>query len=131
MQLAANRHMALIMAFLLLAGPGSALAAGNAHNGMKIFKKCAACHSLEQGKKKIGPSLHGVIGRMAGTAEGYKYSKAMAAHGKAGTVWAADTLDTYLQAPRKVVPGTKMSFPGLKKTQDRADVIAYLQGFSG
>lgn len=129
--MATNRRIALLMASLLLAGPGSAMAAGNAQNGMKIFKKCVACHSVEPGKKKIGPNLHGVIGRMAGTAKGYKYSKAMAAHGKSGTVWAADTLDTYLQAPRKVVPGTKMSFPGLKRSQDRADVIAYLQGFRG
>lgn len=129
--MAAHRHMALLVALLLLVGPGSALAAGNAQNGMKIFKKCAACHSVKPGKKKIGPSLHGVVGRPAGTAKGYKYSKAMTAHGNSGTVWAADTLDSYLQAPRKVVPGTKMSFPGLKKTQDRADVIAYLQGLSG
>lgn len=126
-----NRITVLLVASLLLVGPSGALAAGNAQNGKKVFKKCAACHSVEPGKKKIGPSLHGVIGRTAGTAKGYRYSKAMAAHGKSGIVWAPDTLDGYLQAPRKAVPGTRMSFPGLKKSQDRADVIAYLQGFSG
>lgn len=122
-----NRSIALLAASLLLAAPGSALAAGNAQNGQKVFKKCAACHALQPGKKKIGPSLHGVVGRTAGTAKGYKFSKAMASHGKSGAVWSAATLDSYLRAPRKTVPGTKMAFPGLKNERDRADVIAYLQ----
>ena len=95
-----------------------------------VFKKCKACHTVEPGKKKIGPSLHGIIGKTAGTVEGFKYSKAMIAYGTAGTVWDDHTLSAYLEAPRKVVKGTKMAFPGLKKPEDRADVIAYLQQFS-
>ena len=106
------------------------MAEGNPEAGKTIFKKCAACHTVVEGKKKIGPSLHGVIGRTAGTAEGFKYSKAMKAYGESGVVWSAETLDVYLVAPRKVVKGTKMSFPGLKNEADRANVIAYLEQFS-
>lgn len=105
----------------------AAVAAGDVSKGQKIFKKCAACHSLEAGKKKIGPSLHGVLGRTAGTAAGFKYSKAMKAYGQSGVVWNDETLDTYLTAPRTVVKGTRMAFPGLKKAQDRVDLIAYLK----
>ena len=126
----AYRHIGFVLACLLAGAPASALAAGDPANGEKLFKKCAACHSLEAGRKKVGPSLHGVIGRTAGTADGYRYSKAMTAYGQSGVVWGADTLNVYLEAPRKVVKGTKMSFPGLKKAQDRADVIAYLKKFS-
>ena len=125
-----NRTTALLTVSLLLTAPTAVLATGNADNGKNIFRKCAACHSLEPGKKKIGPSLHGVIGRAAGTADGYPYSKAMTAYGQSGVVWGGDTLNVYLEAPRKVVKGTKMSFPGLKKAQDRADVIAYLKTIS-
>jgi cytochrome c len=116
---------------LVLAAVGSApaWAEGDPEAGKTIFKKCATCHTLVEGKKKIGPSLYGVIGRTAGTAEGFKYSKAMKAYGESGVVWAAETLDPYLVAPRKVVKGTKMSFPGLKDQADRANVIAYLEQF--
>jgi cytochrome c len=118
------------MGFVLAGAPVGATASGDPANGEKLFKKCAACHSLEAGRKKVGPSLHGVIGRTAGTADGYRYSKAMATYGQSGVVWGQDTLNVYLEAPRKVVKGTKMSFPGLKKARDRADVIAYLMQFS-
>ena len=124
-----TRPMALLGAALIVSGAGIAQA-GDAAKGEGIFKKCEACHSVEPGKKKIGPSLHGIVGRTAGTVEGFKYSKAMTAYGVAGTVWTDETLSAYLEAPRKVVKGTKMAFPGLKKPEDRADVIAYLQQFS-
>lgn len=104
-----------------------AWAEGNAAAGKKVFKKCAACHTLVPGKKKIGPSLAGVIGRTAGTGEGFRYSKAMKAYGASGVVWDAASLDVYLTAPRKVVKGTKMSFPGLKKPEDRANLISFLE----
>jgi cytochrome c len=107
-----------------------AWAEGDPDAGKTVFKKCATCHTVVEGKKKIGPSLYGVIGRTAGTADGFKYSKAMKAYGDSGVVWSADTLDPYLVAPRKVVKGTKMSFPGLKDGADRANVIAYLEQFS-
>jgi cytochrome c len=120
----------LLLASLSVGIAAPARAAGDSAKGEKIFKKCATCHSVEPGKKKIGPSLHGVIGRTAGAAEGYGYSKAMAAYGGSGVVWGEDTLEVYLEAPRNVVKGTKMAFPGLKKAEDRADVIAYLKQFS-
>jgi cytochrome c len=107
-----------------LAAPGLAAAEGDAAAGAKIFNRCKACHSLEAGENRVGPSLHGVIGRRAGSAAGYKYSEAMKLY---GVVWDAESLGAYLEAPRKLVPGTKMSFPGLKKADDRANVIAYIE----
>lgn len=105
--------------------PFSASAAGDAAKGEKLFKRnCAACHTMEVGKNRVGPSLGGVVGRTAGTADGYRYSPAMAGY---GVVWDAAALDTYLADPRGVVPGTKMAFRGLKEQQDRDDVITYLE----
>ncbi|MBR0801495.1 nitrite reductase, copper-containing [Bradyrhizobium jicamae] len=105
-------------------GP-TASGGGDAAAGRLIFRKCQACHSIEPGKNLLGPSLAGVIGRKAGTEEGYNYSPAMKS---TDIVWSAQTLDKYLNEPAKVVPGNKMPFPGLKTDQDRADVIAYLAG---
>ena len=102
---------------------GAALAAGDAEKGKKIFKKCKACPSMKKGKKKIGPSLCGVIGRKAGQ-EKFKYSSAM---NKSGLTWDEATLDKVLEKPRKMVKKTKMSFAGLKKAKDRANVIAFMQ----
>lgn len=115
---------------ILLGGVTTTSADGDPTNGEKIFKKCKQCHTLEVGKKKIGPSLAGVIGRQAGTVEGFKYSKSMIEFGEAGNSWDAALLDTYLTKPRDLVKKTKMTFPGLKKEEDRADVIAYLTQFS-
>lgn len=109
-----------ILASNALSGSHSA---GDAAKGEKVFKKCKACHVVEEGKNKTGPSLYGVVGRAAGSIEGYKYSKAMAG---SGLVWDAETLDAYLTNPKKYLKGTKMAFAGLKKEKDRADVIAYL-----
>jgi cytochrome c2 len=109
-----------ILASSALSGSHSA---GDAAEGEKVFKKCKACHVVEEGKNKTGPSLYGVVGRAAGSIEGYKYSKAMAG---SGLVWDAETLDAYLTNPKKYVNGTKMAFAGLKKEKDRANVIAYL-----
>ncbi len=117
------RIFSVVMALLFGATGGSALAA-DAAKGEKVFKKCKACHSLEAGKNKVGPSLHGVIDREAGAVEGYKYSKAMMA---AGVTWDDASLDAYLTKPKDFVKGTKMAFPGLKKEADREDVIAYLK----
>lgn len=108
-----------------LAGP--AWAEGDAANGEKVFRKCKACHSVEAGTNKVGPTLHNVIGRTPGTEEGYNYSKAMEEYGAAGHVWDEATLDSYLEKPKDVVPKTKMAFVGLRKESDRQDVIAYLK----
>jgi len=103
---------------------GAALAEGDAAAGEKVFNKCKACHSTEAGKNKIGPSLHGVVGRAAGAVDGYKYSSAMA---ESGLVWDEANLDAFLAKPKDLVSGTKMTFAGLKKEDERADVIAYLK----
>lgn len=105
-----------------------ALADGDAEAGKKVFRKCKACHSLEEGKKKVGPSLFGVTGRAAGAVEGYKYSKAMLA---SGLTWDDETLAKYLTKPKALIPKTKMSFAGLKKEDDIANVIAYLKANGG
>ena len=113
----------------VLAAFGSpAMADGDAVAGKKVFKKCKACHALEEGKKKVGPSLFGVIGRAAGAVEGYKYSKALLA---AGLTWDDETLAKYLTKPKALVPKTKMSFAGLKKEGDIANVIAYIKANGG
>lgn len=106
-----------------------ALAEGDAAKGEKVFRKCKACHAVEAGKNKVGPSLHNIIGRTPGTVEGFKYSDAMIEFGKSH-VWDDETLHTYLENPKGLVKGTKMAFVGLKKQADRDDVIAYLKQFT-
>ncbi len=101
-----------------------AMPKGDAVAGAKTFVQCKACHVTTAGVNRIGPSLHAVVGRKAGQIPGFQYS---AANKNSGLVWTETELFTYLEAPRKVVPGTKMSFAGLKNPQDRANVIAYLK----
>lgn len=118
------RALGLALAFIV-GMTGAAMAAGDADKGAKVFKKCKVCHTLnEGGKNKIGPNLFGIFGRKAGALEGYKYSKAMKG---VDIVWDEDTIDVYLTKPKKFIPKTKMGFPGLKKEDQRADVIAYLK----
>jgi cytochrome c len=116
------------IASLLIAGAlalaGQSALAQDAAKGEKVYKKCKACHALEAGKKKVGPSLAGIFGRKAGAVEGFKYSKAMA---ESGIVWDEKTMDSFLANPKGTVPKSRMAFPGLKKEADRADRIAYLK----
>ena len=99
-------------------------ASTSAADGAKIFKKCIACHSIARGgSNKIGPALWGVLGRQAGSISDYKYSKAMAVHGKA---WSFDEMNDFLTKPKNWIKGTKMSFAGLKNAKDRAAVILYM-----
>ena len=113
------------MVVVLVMAAGGALAAGDPKEGEAIFKKqCAVCHTTEEGKNKIGPSLHGVVGRHSASVTNFAYSDAMK---KADKTWDEKTLDTYLANPKDLVPGTKMVFVGLKKEADRQNVIAYLE----
>ena len=100
------------------------IAMGDITRGEKVFKKCAACHSIVKGgKNNIGPALYNVVGRDVGAVDDYKYSKALAAYGKA---WTFEELNGYLLKPAKWIKGTKMAFAGLRKEKDRASVILYL-----
>ncbi len=92
--------------------------------GEKTFAQCKACHQAVEGKNGVGPSLWGIVGRTAGQIPGFSYS---AANKGSGIVWKEETMFEYLEAPQKFMPGTKMAFAGLKKPQDRANVIAYLK----
>ena len=114
----------LALAFAAALGSGTALAEGDAEAGAKVFKKCKTCHSFDPSKKKIGPHLKGVVGREAGSVEGYKYSKAMAA---ADITWDEANLDEFLTKPKAFVKKTKMRYGGLKNEDQRADLIAYLK----
>ncbi|MFC3676842.1 c-type cytochrome [Ferrovibrio xuzhouensis] len=105
-------------------GIANAHAAGDAAEGKKSFAKCHACHQLVEGKNGVGPSLHGLFGRKAGTAPGYKYSSAMQSK---GVTWDEATLRQYLTDPKGFVPGNKMAFPGIKKESELENLIAYLK----
>lgn len=110
-------------------GPSLAvlLAEASADSGERVFRKCQACHTLEQGGRNgTGPNLYDVVGRALGATAGFRYSDALLGH---GGDWGYEELDAYLENPRKAIPGNKMSFAGLRKTTDRADVIAYLRGY--
>lgn len=120
------------LAAVLLTGLAlPALAEGDAAKGEQVFKKCLACHSIEAGAKhKTGPNLHDIMGRNAGSVDGFKFSPAAIKAGEGGWVWTPEVMDTYLTDPKKAMPGNKMAFAGLKKADERADVIAYLQANS-
>ena len=97
----------------------------DAVKGEKLFTKCKACHNPYSPKHKVGPHLVGIVGRKAGAAEGYtKYSKDLK---DSGIVWDEANLDKWLTGPKAMYPKTKMIYPGLKKAEDRADLIEYLK----
>ena len=116
--------MKLLLAITAITALATSTAfAADAEAGGKVFKaQCTACHSIVEHKKLIGPSLFGVFGRKSGS-EDYAYSDA---NKNSGLTWDAATLDKYLLSPRTVVPGTKMTYAGLKNDEQRADLIAYL-----
>jgi cytochrome c len=127
------KQIAAALTALALTGmAGSALAGGDAAAGEKVFKKCKACHKVgDSAKNGVGPTLNGIVGNEIASVEGFekKYSKAFLAKKAEGLVWTEEVLDAYLTKPKKYIKGTKMSFPGLKKDDDRANVIAYLLSF--
>src|ERR671919_673336 len=114
-----------LIAVLILATTRQGGATGDAEAGAQVFQTCAACHTLEPGVHRTGPSLAGLFGRKSGTAEGFhRYSDALRS---ADLVWREDALNRFLADPQAFLPGNRMTFPGLTDAQARADVIAYLQ----
>ncbi|MCV3274206.1 c-type cytochrome [Roseobacter sinensis] len=103
---------------------------GDAEAGEKVFRKCKACHAVGEGaENKVGPVLNGVVDRAFGAVEGFSYSDALMEAAAEGKAWTPEELDAFLQKPRSYLKGTKMSFAGLRKEDDRANVIAYLASF--
>jgi len=101
---------------------------GDDKKGRRLFAQCQACHSVNEGQNRVGPSLYNIVGSPAGAVEGFRYSDANAT---AGIVWTEDALFAFLENPRDYMPGTRMIFNGLPKPQDRADIVAYLKLQSG
>ena len=119
-------HLSGVLA-VLLGGPALAQQPeGDPEAGAKVFRKCMACHTVEPGANRVGPTLHGVVGREIASAPGFGYSQAMR-DWAAGRTWTPELLDAFLADPRHAVAGTTMVFAGLRDAQDRADVIAYLR----
>ncbi|MEQ8587995.1 MAG: cytochrome c family protein [Thalassobaculaceae bacterium] len=119
------RSAFLGLTLTLIGTTGGLAQDGDPAEGKKVFRKCQACHTVQEGKHRQGPSLYGIIGRQAGTADGFKrYSDVMKSY---DVVWDEETLSAYLENPREALPGNRMIFVGLKDAQDRADVIAYLR----
>jgi cytochrome c len=121
-----NKNSILLGLAVMLA-PTMALADDDAAEGKIVFKKCMACHAADKEQNKVGPYLVGIVGRKAGSIEGFKYSDAMTAKGTEGFVWDEANLALYLKDPKGFIPGNKMAFAGLKKDEDIANVIAYLK----
>ncbi|MBM3596765.1 MAG: cytochrome c family protein [Alphaproteobacteria bacterium] len=115
---------ALMVMAVAAIGLGASPARGDGPSDKSFKKHCSACHTVEKGKNKIGPSLAGIVGRKAGTIEGFKYSDANL---KSDVVWDEAKLDIYLEDPKKFMPGNKMVFPGVKKADERKEIIAYMK----
>jgi cytochrome c len=114
--------LALLLAAIALVPLVAFGAAGDPAQGEQIYKRCGGCHSID--RNRVGPMHRGLFGRKAGSVAGFNYSKAMRA---SGIVWDETTLDQFLQNPRAMVPGTKMTYAGVKDAQERADLITYLK----
>jgi cytochrome c len=104
--------------------------AQDAENGAEVFKRCRACHDVgPTAKNKVGPVLNGIVGRKAGTIDGFNYTDANKKAGAEGWVWTEEKMMEYLLNPRAAMPGNKMAYAGLKDEQDRKDLVAYLKKF--
>ena len=116
-----------VLALLALPAAATAQAAGDAAKGEKVFAKCKACHVVDAETNRVGPHLKGLIGRNVASVDKYKYSEAMLEYAKANPVWTEELFLKYIENPKGEVPKTKMVFPGLKKPDERADILAYLK----
>lgn len=128
----AIKGFSLSVAVSLFAMGAAAEISGDPERGQQVYKKCSSCHMVgPKARKRVGPVLNNILSARAGASAEFRYSKAMEAAGDEGLHWTPETLDSFLEAPKAVIPKTKMSFRGLKNAADRADVIAYLATFSG
>ena len=122
-----KKAMFTLLALMALPLATQAQASGDAAKGEKVFAKCKACHVVDAETNKVGPYLKGVIGRNVASVEGYKYSAAMLEFATANPQWTEELFVKYIENPKAMVPKTKMVFPGLKKEEDRADLLAFLK----
>ena len=127
-----TRLPVLISLTMAISGAASAVAAeGDPEAGERVFRQCVACHSLNEGENRVGPSLYGIFGREAGSVDGYNYTDAMR---DSGVVWDAETLDAHLADTRGFIPNNRMGImnpQGVPDAQDRADIISYLEQATG
>lgn len=118
----------MLAALAVLGVSGTASAQGDAAAGEKVFRQCKSCHAVEPDKNRVGPSLHGIVGRKAGSVGSFaNYSNGLKA---SGIVWDDGTLDAYLANPKALIADSRMSFPGIAAAEDRAHVIAYLKSLA-
>jgi cytochrome c len=122
-----NKAMITLLALLALPAAAHAQTVGDAAKGEKVFAKCKACHVADAETNRVGPHLKGVIGRNVASVADYKYSESMLEFAKANPVWTDELFLKYIENPKGLVAKTKMVFPGLKKEEDRADILAYLK----
>lgn len=116
-----------VLSLIALPSLAHAQSAGDAAKGEKVFAKCKACHVADTDANKVGPTLKGVIGRNVASVAGYKYSEAMLEFAKANPTWTDELFLTYIENPKAMVPKTKMAYAGLKKEDERADLLAFLK----
>ncbi|MEP4195335.1 MAG: c-type cytochrome [Aliishimia sp.] len=126
-----TRILTVILVSAFTAGAGGAQQIGDPEAGAKVFNKCKGCHQIgADAKDRIEPHLNGAFGSAAGAHDGFSYSKSLQRAGEDGLIWTAETLDAFFENPRALVSKTRMSFRGLKIPADRANLLAYLRGFS-
>ncbi len=127
-----RRFLALGAVLAMAPVAGAKAQAGDPAAGQRVFNQCSACHTINQGgPNRVGPNLHGVVGRKAASVEGFRYSGPMRQKGEEGWAWTEENLQPYLRNPREVVAGTSMAFPGIRNDQQIKDVIAYLKQQGG
>lgn len=119
--------LSMAAAAVVLTFPALAQGTGDVESGRRIFNQCRACHTTEQGgRSSVGPNLHGVFGRAAGTVPGFRYSDPMRERGAGGLVWNDETMRAYLASPRTFLPGGSMTFAGMRNEQQITDLLAFL-----
>ncbi|MBK1658590.1 c-type cytochrome [Paracraurococcus ruber] len=121
-------HRRLLAALPILLAAALPAAAQDAEAGRRVFNQCRACHTIEAGGRNgVGPNLNAVVGRKAGTIEGFRYSANLKEKAEGGLTWDEDTLRAYIANPKSVLPSGSMSYPGLRNEQQMNDLIAYLK----